>query len=167
MDWYDTYYEDIYRFIFYLLSDKESCDDFVHETFLRAYVAYDRFDKGSSIKTWLFSIAKHIVIDEIRKRQRRNLFKVISFEKEMPSSFNIEQYVENKETVMQLMDVLKKLKPNYRLVIILIKIEEYSTKETAEILNWSEAKVRKTVSRAIIALKREMDYKGGEYFEQF
>jgi len=166
MEWYDTYYEDIYRFILFLLSDKESCEDFVHETFLRAYVAYDRFDKRSSIKTWLFSIAKHIVIDEIRKRKRRSLFKVISFEKEMPSSFNMEQYVENKETVIQLMDVLTKLKPNYRLVIILIKIEEYSTKETAEILNWSEAKVRKTVSRALYALKGRMELKGGEYFEQ-
>jgi len=166
MEWYDTYYEDIYRFILFLLSDKESCEDFVHETFLHAYVAYDRFDKNSKIKTWLFSIAKHIVIDEIRKRQRRSLFRAFSFEKDLPSSFNVEQYVENKEMVVQLMDVLTKLKPNYRLVIILIKIEEYSTKETAEILNWSEAKVRKTLSRAITSLKRRIEIKGGEYFEQ-
>ena len=166
IEWYEQYYEDVYRFILFMLGNKHSCEDFVHDTFVRAYTAYDRFDSRSSIKTWLFSIAKHLVIDEIRKQKRRNLMKVIPFKKEIPSTFNIEQHVENKELVIQLMEDIKNLKPNYRLVIILIKIEENSTKETAEILQWSEAKVRKTLSRALLVLKSKIEIKGGEYFEQ-
>ncbi|MEH7121678.1 RNA polymerase sigma factor [Bacillus sp. JJ1532] len=164
MEWYELYYEDVYRFILYMIQDKQSCEDFVHDTFVRAYTAFERFDNRSSIKTWLLSIAKHIVIDEIRKRQRRRLFNSISQGREVPSAFNVEQYVENKETVLNLMEAIYRLKSNYRLVIILRKIEGFSTIETAEILNWSEAKVRKTLSRALQDLKKMNE--GGEHVEQ-
>lgn len=166
MEWYELYYEDVYRFILFMIHDKQCCEDFVHDTFVRAYTAYDYFDSRSSIKTWLFSIAKHIVIDEIRKRERRRLFLSFSPGRDVPSRFNVEDYIENKEDVLQLMQAILRLKSNYRLVIILRKIEGFSTKEAAEILNWSEDKVRKTLSRALQALKKLMDNEGGEGIEQ-
>ncbi|WNS76301.1 RNA polymerase sigma factor [Bacillus sp. DTU_2020_1000418_1_SI_GHA_SEK_038] len=166
MEWYEQYYEDVYRFILFMIQDKQSCEDFVHDTFVRAYTAFERFDNRSSIKTWLFSIAKHIAIDEIRKRQRWRIFNSISQGREVPSTFNVEQYVENKETVLNLMEAIFRLKSNYRLVIILRKIEGFSTIETAEILNWSEAKVRKTLSRALKSLKMTHEKEGGEHVEQ-
>ncbi|MEH7344660.1 RNA polymerase sigma factor [Bacillus sp. JJ1532] len=166
MEWYEIYYEDVYRFILFMIQDKQSCEDFVHDTFVRAYTAFEHFDNRSSIKTWLFSIAKHVVIDEIRKRQRWRLFNSISKGSEIPSAFNVEQYVENKEIVLNLMEAINRLKSNYRLVIILRKIEGFSTIETAEILNWSEVKVRKTLSRALKLLKKMHDKEGGEQFEQ-
>ena len=149
-----------------MIGDKQCCEDLVHDTFVRAYTAIDRYENLSSIKTWLFSIAKHLVIDEIRKRKRRRLFSVIGFEKEIPSTVNVEQYIENKEEVAKLMDAINKLKPNYRLVIILRKVEGCSTKEIAEVLDWSEAKVRKTLSRALQSLKKMDGIKGGEYVER-
>ncbi|MGA5692050.1 RNA polymerase sigma factor [Cytobacillus pseudoceanisediminis] len=164
MDWYEKYYDDVYRFILYMLSDKQCCEDLVHDTFVRAYVAYDRFDNRSNVKTWLFSIAKHLVIDEIRKRKRRRL---LSFVKEIPSPFNIEQHIENKEAVVHLVESMQKLNPNYRLVIILKKVEECSTKEIGEILGWSESKVRKTLSRALQSLKKMKEIEeGGGQIEQ-
>ncbi|MGE6257393.1 RNA polymerase sigma factor [Heyndrickxia sporothermodurans] len=163
MKWYELYYDDMYRFIFFMLGDKQCCEDFVHDTFVRAYTAYDRFDHRSNIKTWLFSIAKHLVLDEIRKRKR---YRFISFDREISSSFNLEQYIENKESVSQLYSAIQKLKPNYRLVIILKKIEECSTKEISEILGWSEAKVRKTLSRALQSLRKRNAIEGGEHIEQ-
>lgn len=166
MEWYELYYEDIYRFIIYMISDKECCEDLVHDTFVRAYTAIDRFENRSNVKTWLFSIAKHLVIDEIRKRKRRRLFSVIGYENDIPSTINIEQYIENKESVRMLMNAIQKLKPNYRLVISLKKIEECSTKEIAEILDWSEAKVRKTLSRALQSLRKMKGKEGGEQVEQ-
>ncbi|MGM7684209.1 RNA polymerase sigma factor [Cytobacillus sp. Hm23] len=164
MDWYEKYYDDVYRFIFFMLGDKQCCEDLVHDTFVRAHISYDKFGNRSNIKTWLFSIAKHLVIDEIRKRKRRRLVSVV---KEIPSTINIEQYIENKEAVMQLMESIQQLKPNYRLVIILKKVEECSTREIAESLGWSEAKVRKTLSRALQSLKKMKGIEeGGGRIEQ-
>ncbi|MFD1736366.1 RNA polymerase sigma factor [Bacillus salitolerans] len=166
MEWYELYYDDISRFITFMIGDKQCCEDLVHDTFVRAYTAYDRFNNQSKVKTWLFSIAKHLVIDEIRKRKRKRIFSVFSLDREIQSSFDVEQYIENKELVTQLLTAIQRLKPNFRLVITLRKVEECSTKETAEILDWSEEKVRKTLSRAIQSLRKIHRIEGGEHIEQ-
>ncbi|MFF2445742.1 RNA polymerase sigma factor [Neobacillus sp. NPDC058068] len=160
MDWYEQYYDDIYRFILFMIGDKQSCEDLVHDTFLRAFTGLERFENRSAVKTWLFGIARYLVLDEIRNRKRKRLFNVIGFSHEIPSSIDVEQLIENREIILQQMQYIQSLKPNYRLVITLIKIEECSTKEAAEILHWSEAKVRKTLSRALQTL-RKMNDKGG------
>jgi RNA polymerase sigma-70 factor, ECF subfamily len=164
MDWYETHYDDVYRFILFMLGDKQCCEDLVHDTFVRAFMAYDRFDNRSNVKTWLFSIAKHLVIDEIRKRKRRRFISIV---KEIPSPINVEQHIENKEAVMHLIESIQKLKHNYRVVIILKKVEECSTREIGEILGWSETKVRKTLSRALQLLRKTKGIEeGGDRIEQ-
>lgn len=166
MEWYELYYEDIYRFILFMIGDRQFCEDFVHDTFVRAYTSYESFENRSNVKTWLFSIAKHIVMDEIRKRKRRKILSVITPERDLPSAFDLEQYVANREAVEQVILSIQLLKPEYRLVITLKKIEECSTKEITEILGWSDTKVRKTLSRALTALKKMEDIKGGKQIEQ-
>lgn len=161
MELYEVHYGDIYRFILFMLGDRQCCEDLVHDTFVRAYTSMDRFENRSSMKTWLFSIARHLVLDEIRRRKRRRIFTVLSGDKEIPSSFDIEQYVSNREDVRQLLKSIKMLKTEYRLVITLKKIEGCSTKEIIEILGWSDVKVRKTLSRALAALKKMDDTERG------
>jgi RNA polymerase sigma-70 factor, ECF subfamily len=165
LEWYELYYEDVYRFVFYMIGDQQSCEDLVHDTFVRAFTSSHRFENRSNIKTWLFGIAKHIVLDEIRKRKRRSLFSLFSMEKEVQGDTNIEQQMVNKESVIELLQAIQKLKPNYRLIVTLKKIEECPTKDIAEILGWSEARVRKTLSRALQEL-RQLTSNGGDHFEQ-
>ena len=60
----------------------------------------------------------------------------------------------------QFYEALRQLKPSYQHVIILRKIQEFSTKETSLILNCSEGKVKMSLSRALAAFKKELE-KGG------
>lgn len=166
MEWYEVYYEDIYRFILFMIGDRNCCEDLVHDTFVRAYTSFDRFENKSTVKTWLFSIARHIVMDEIRRRKRRRIFSFFFDEKELPSTFDVEEYVANREAIEQILEAIQLLKPEYRIVITLKKIEECSTKEISEILGWTDTKVRKTLSRAIAALKKSEAIKGGGHFEK-
>lgn len=166
MVWYESYYEDIYRFIFYMLGDRQSCEDLVHDTFVRAYTSFEAFEYRSNVKTWLFGIAKHLVLDELRKRKRRRIYTTLNLQKEIKSPCDVEQFVENREAVERMLEAIQMLKPDYRLVITLKKIEECSTKEITEILGWSESKVRKTLSRALIALKKKHEIEGGGQIEQ-
>ena len=53
------------------LVDRESAEDLVQETYLRAHRSLPRFDGRSSVRTWLLSIARHVCVDEIRARIRR------------------------------------------------------------------------------------------------
>ena len=60
----------------------------------------------------------------------------------------------------QFYEALRGLKPSYQQVIILRRIQGFSTKETSSILNWSEGKVKMSLSRALAAFKKELE-KGG------
>ncbi|WP_066304787.1 RNA polymerase sigma factor [Bacillus sp. FJAT-29814] len=165
MEWYELYYDDIYRFIFFMIGDRQCCEDLVHDTFVRAFTSMDRFENRSSVKTWLFGIAKYLVLDEIRKRKRKRLFSALRLSEEIPSSIDVEQAIENRDMVLQQLQNIQSLRPNYRLVITLSKIEECTNKEIAEILNWSESKVRKTLSRALLALRKMNVPEGGRGIE--
>ena len=53
------------------LRDRPLAEDCVQETFLRAWRARDRFDPGqASTRTWLFSIARNVIVDVLRARAR-------------------------------------------------------------------------------------------------
>jgi RNA polymerase sigma-70 factor, ECF subfamily len=166
LDWYEQYSKELFRFVWIMLGTKEGCDDLVHDTFLKAWGAMDRFQEKSTVKTWLFAIARHKVLDEIRRRKRRRLFAGGIVRGETPADLDVQKIVELKEEVKELLEQIQGLKPDYRIVIILSKVEECSSKEIAEILGWSEAKVRKTVSRAIQVLRKEKRLKGGDGVER-
>jgi RNA polymerase sigma-70 factor (ECF subfamily) len=55
------------------LGDRESADDLTQETFLRAFGSLHRFEGRSSLRTWLFSIARRVCADAVRSRRRRRL----------------------------------------------------------------------------------------------
>lgn len=63
---------ELYRFALRSLSDGMLAEEAVQETFLRAWRAADRFDpKLGSLRTWLFAIARNVVIDLSRARAVR------------------------------------------------------------------------------------------------
>ena len=68
-EWFYLYNKDIYHFLVYYIGSSD-VEDLVQEVFIRAIKGFDTFQKKSSPKTWLFSIARHVGIDEIRKRKR-------------------------------------------------------------------------------------------------
>ncbi|GAB3792546.1 RNA polymerase sigma factor [Virgibacillus kimchii] len=154
-DWFDSYADDIYRFLVYYMSTPD-VEDVVQEVFIKAINRYDSFNGKSSPKTWLISIARNLAIDEIRRQKRqdwRRLIKTYEYKTEnSPESAQIAN-----ETKLQLHQVISKLRQNYRDVIILRGIEELSIAETADILKWPDKKVSLTFHRALKALKKKME----------
>ncbi|WP_308417936.1 RNA polymerase sigma factor [Halalkalibacter okhensis] len=67
-----------------------------------------------------------------------------------------EEVVQIKESTKELYYALGSLKQAYREVIFLRKMKGFSIKETAEILKWSESKVKSTLSRAIVSLEKAL-----------
>lgn len=67
-----------------------------------------------------------------------------------------EEKIEMKESAYELYKALGAIKDSYREVIILRKIKEFSIEETAEILGWSDSKVKSTLYRAIPVLEKQL-----------
>jgi RNA polymerase sigma-70 factor, ECF subfamily len=156
-DWFQQYSNDLYQFLIYYLGSND-VEDLVQEVFIRAIKKMDSFEGKSSPKTWLFSIARHIAIDEMRRKQRAKIKNLIlmgnqeSHETKTPDSL-----LNLNETNKDLYNAIQQLNKNYRDVIIFRGIKELSVEETAEILNWKEEKVRLTFHRAIKALQKEKE----------
>ena len=69
---YDAFGGELYRMTRRALNDDGLAEEAVQETFLRAWRAADRYDpRRSSLRTWMFAIARNVTIDLARARSAR------------------------------------------------------------------------------------------------
>ncbi|MGV3464784.1 MAG: RNA polymerase sigma factor [Heyndrickxia sp.] len=156
-DWFHQYSDDIYQFFLYRIRSND-VEDLVQEVFIRAIKGLESFQGSASPKTWLFSIARNVAIDEIRKRKRNKWKELLSNEinKEPMDTHTPDFFLQLNEENKQLYQSIQALKDNYRDVLILRGINELTTEEAAAILNWSDNKVRSTYHRAKKALQNQL-----------
>ncbi|MET3682905.1 RNA polymerase sigma-70 factor (ECF subfamily) [Alkalibacillus flavidus] len=162
--WYERYSDELYNFLLYRVG-KADVEDLLQEVFIRAYKGLDSFNGDANPKTWLYSIARNISIDEIRRRQRPKWKSMMPFEShhEPKTERTPEHVLELDEEKQAVYQAIQSLKPAFRDVLILRGIKEFSVREAADVLNWTENKVRSTYHRAKQKLADEI---GGDPREQ-
>lgn len=165
---YEKYHQDVYQFLYYMVNNKEQAEDLVQEVYIKVLRSYDRFEGKSSEKTWLFSIAKHVAIDSFRKQKgwKNKLLETFDWNKQQvqDNAPLPEEIAVQNEQVQQMYRCLDKCKVDHRLVLILRYIQALTIQETAQILGWTESKVKTTQHRALKVLKaymEELQEKGG------
>jgi RNA polymerase sigma-70 factor, ECF subfamily len=156
---YYEYSDKIYGYIFMYVNSKEIAEDLTQDTFIKAYKNWHQFNGESHIFTWLVRISRNVAIDYIRKRNRFKFFSIEKYQFDSGHDTPVEIMVKGEKTA-RLYDAIHSLKLSYQEVLILRKIKEFSIKETAQILGWNENKVKITTSRAMAALKKEMEKRG-------
>lgn len=158
-EWFDDYGEAVLTYIVLIVRDYALAEDLTQETFIKAYKAQHRFQQNASVKTWLFAIAANTTKDYLRKKNPLKYFLNLTLNEQDKQPIP-EQLVAMNDTSEQLYLALQQLKPDYQQVIVLRKLKEFSTQETAAILSWSESKVKMTLKRALHALKLELERRG-------
>lgn len=139
---YRDHYNDVYKFLVAFTNTRNESEDLTQEVFIRLFKSLPKFKGESQLKTWIFSIARNVAIDHSKKCRRQQLVSDIVL-KFMPSQEKTtEELIEAKEEIDTVYVSLRKLKYEYRMVIILRGIQEFSVKETAQIMNWTESKVK-------------------------
>lgn len=146
--------DSIYSYIRMLVKDDTLAEDLTQETFVKAYVGLNEFRNEAKTSTWLIRIARNVTIDYLRKKRPLLLFS-LETGINLISKDNVEHSVVADEETQELYEKISQLKRSYREVIMLRKIHEFSISETAETLNWSEAKVKMTLQRALMKLQEK------------
>ena len=159
----DTYSGTIYRLALRMLKNKQDAEDILQETFIKAYNALPGFKGKSSVSTWLFRIATNEALMFLRRKHPDQISVEVPTENDhekdpleivdwccLPESELMSS--EGREILEESVDALSE---SLRLVFLLRDIEGMSTRETAEILEISEAAVKTRLSRARLQL-REM-----------
>jgi len=141
-------------------------EDLVQISFIEAWVAISAYrGRGPySFAAWLARIAANSCYDELRRR-RRSREDLISQLGEDEEEFSFEELtahfssdrVEHSLIVRNLADaLLTTLEPLDRRVFVMLKAEEFSIAEIAQIVGWSETKVKMRVHRAKSILRRKL-----------
>jgi len=163
---YDRYQPAIYRFILVKVGSREEAEDITHHVFLSAWQKVGTYKhRGHPFSSWLYQIARNMVIDHYRSRKDD-----VSLDKLDPESSIIPAVAQfDLFTKMQLEKVrraIAELKTDHQDVIILRFIEDLPLKETAAILKKSEGAIKLAQHRAIKELKKKLgDPEGDDNYE--
>jgi len=159
---YDKNIDKIYRFIYLKTGSKARAEDLASEAFLKAYKNFAKRKnnpEAADIKNpraFLYQVARSTVADYYRKEG--DITKVnLEDAKDIESSEDIHKEAEISLDANKAKSALSNIKENYKEIIILRYIEEYSNSEIAEILGKSEGATRVMLHRALNSLKEEIE----------
>ncbi len=165
----EKYESRVYSLAMRILQNPHDAQDVTQQTFMNVVENIKDFRGESSFATWIMRIATYAALKIIRKR---NGLDTVSLEEatepdkesgEIPHPEYIADWKENpldivrrNETVRLIEQALGELDEQYRMVFLLRDVEGLSIKETADILNISEANVKVRLLRARLQLREKL-----------
>ena len=156
------YMDGLIIFLNSFTNNLSEAEDLMEETFFRLAYKKPRYTGKSSFKTWLYSIARNLAIDSLRKRKGISHVSVEDCT-DLSSSIDIEEQYINEERKIIIHRAISKLKDEYRQVVCLIYLEGFSNAETAIIMNKSNRQITNLLYQAKRALKVELEKEGITY----
>lgn len=152
---YSIYFKDVYYFLLSLSKDKEVAEDITSETFFKALKNIENFRGDSSIKTYLFQIAKNSYFDYLRKNKK--IVSLDDFESIEKGSINTEDEFLEREESAYLRNLVETLKEPHKSIIKLRIWEELSFKDIGTVYGKSENWACVTFHRAKKILKNKLE----------
>lgn len=147
---------ELYRLARRSLGDEGLAEEAVQETFLRAWRAADRFDPHlASLRTWLFAIARNVVVDLARRRAVRP--RVVPME-EAPQ--RVEDATDALLRSFQVEEALRRLSPDHRQALVRVYYGGRQPKEVADELGLPPGTVRSRVFYGLRALRLALEEMG-------
>lgn len=159
----ETYQHRLLRYLLFLTGKREVAEDLFQETWVRVLLRGAQYNGKARFDTWLFTIARNLVIDLSRKRQMASLDEMSEagederpFEVALDGPSPFEQFA-SREDRAEVAEVLLRLEPNYREVLTLRFHEEMSLEEIAGVTRAPLSTVKSRLYRGLAALKPHVE----------
>jgi RNA polymerase sigma-70 factor (ECF subfamily) len=158
----DTYQHRLMRYLMFLTGKREVSEDLFQEVWIRVMRRGSQYNGKARFDTWIFTIARNLVIDLSRKRTMASLDEMCEgsedsrpFEivQDGPGPLEELQYRENASEVSTVMQTLE---PSYREVLTLRFQEEMSLEEIATVTRAPLSTVKSRLYRGLAALKPQV-----------
>lgn len=145
---------DIYGTAARLLGNSAGADDVVQDVYLQAWKSFDRFQIGTNCRAWLFKILFHTM--NHYRRKWLNIRMVKESEGILDLTPAAEQPLPERISDEEILAALADVPEDFRAVVLLIDVEEFSYKETAGILNVPIGTVMSRLSRGRKILREKL-----------
>ncbi|MCX6785064.1 MAG: sigma-70 family RNA polymerase sigma factor [Candidatus Komeilibacteria bacterium] len=157
----NSYFKPIYRFIYHYVNNSPEAEDLTQEVFVRAWQNLSKFDQSKKFSTWLFTIAKNLALDFLKKKKA---LVFSEFEDELGNNSLIETLTDPLSLPDNLFDqanlaelltaALAKLPTQDRVVVLLHYQDQLNFREISEYLNEPLNSIKSRWRRALIKLNQ-------------
>jgi RNA polymerase sigma-70 factor (ECF subfamily) len=149
----------VFNLAFRFTSNSEAAEDLTQDVFVRVYRSLGQYDPAQgNLSNWLMRLARNLVIDDYRRRQRTPTDGSDPLEDHEyrlhGSSVAPDRSLERAERRLQVHEAIKKLSPELRECVILRDIDELAYAEIVELLKIPEGTVKSRINRGRIELAR-------------
>ncbi|MMZ54760.1 ECF RNA polymerase sigma factor SigW [compost metagenome] len=148
----------IYTYCYCILKSREEAEDALQEIFIKVYQDIDRYEERVTFSAWLYKIAYHHCLDQIRKQSRWQRLVSLYQEQQTPFYDNYNKQVGIEQAVHELLMPLNREEKN---ILLLKVVEQYSFEEIGQIMDCKPATLRKKYERLRKKLHQQKMYKGG------
>jgi RNA polymerase sigma-70 factor, ECF subfamily len=153
----------LYRYLLYLTGSADTARDLFQETWLRVLARGHQYDGRARFEPWLFTIARHLVIDAARRRSADSLDSLMdpgedggAWEPSAPDGASPLAAYSKRETENKLDAVLADLPSVYREVLLLRFQEDLSLQEIAGVIRAPLSTVKSRLYRGLSAARALM-----------
>lgn len=155
---YEMWVSRLYQFVYQYLKSEETTDDVVQETFYRIWINREKLDAESSFKAYLFTIAYHLLLKEVRRQlNNTSMEEFIEYNDNIRTSGDeAEKQIDFDQFCKALKQAKEKLTPRQREIFELNKEQNLSVAEIAEQLCIKEQVVRNQLSTALKIIRAEL-----------
>jgi RNA polymerase sigma-70 factor (ECF subfamily) len=155
----EQYQYRLVRYLIYLLGMRDEVDDLIQETWLRVLERGRSYDGRSRFEPWLFTIARNLTIDHMRKRRSLSLDSndddtaALSPVSHTPSPFTLAARTEDSQRLAQSLQALDFI---YREALVLRFQEDLSLQEIATVVGAPVSTVASRIYRGLATLRAQL-----------
>lgn len=156
--------DQVYRVARHLAGSREDADELVQETYARAFRSWRSYTPGTNLRAWLLRILTNLNIDRGRRQQRTppmqgleaNDYFLYDRLSESDGGQSDEEKVVERLSQDDIVSALSAVPHDFRDVIVLVDIGDFSYQDTAQILDIPIGTVMSRLHRGRRILKREL-----------
>ena len=160
----DRYRESLTLFLYSIVGNLEDAEDLMIDSFAEAAAKQSWSPEGSSFKTWLFSVGKHLAGKHYRwlKRHRIATEPLEDF-LEAQEDCSPEFLLLQQEQYRNLYFAMDRLSPDYRQILYLLYFEGMSSEESGIVMHKTPGQIYVLANRARKSLRKELGRMGIDY----
>ena len=155
----DKYRNLVWHMVLRMTNRQEDAEDLSQEIFIRVFKQIGKFRGDSKLSTWIGSIAYNASVDHVRKNRREVLSAADSISAISLAQSDVSPLLNNidRNTMTKLVhSIIEQMPLQYRTVITLFHLEEFSYREIEEITGMPEGTVKSYLSRGREIIKKKM-----------
>ncbi len=159
----DKYKGPVMNLAWRMLNDPTEAEDLAQNVFIQVYRSADRYRASSKFSTWLFTIARNLCLNELRRRSRHRAQSLDSsaqaeadetpLQVEDPRLMGPTESALHSELNSKIEEALQALPENQRTAVLLCRQEDLSYEDMAEIMGTSVSAVKSIIHRGRETLK--------------